>query len=287
MSVTPDVSIIIVSFNSLGYLKECLASISRQEGVTFETIVIDNGSRDSTVEFLSAQSCKSIISPKNLGFGAAVNRGAEIASGEYLLVLNPDTVLPKDCLSQLCAYADHLGDFGLLSPSFVHPDGRIQPSARNYPSRIRFLISRGSPLFKLGISGDKDAGYLIPEGNDPIRVPAVSATALFIKRGLFRGIGGFDSRYFMYLEDLDLCRRLREMKLTIWLLPSIKVIHNWGQSSKTRPYFALFHHHLSVLKYFRKYHASQWLHNSLLAIALGCGILISSALVMFRGRRQN
>lgn len=276
-----------MSFNSLGYLKKCLASISRQEGVAFETMVIDNGSSDSTVEFLNAQSCKSIISPKNLGFGAAVNRAAETATGKYLLILNPDTVLPKECLSQLCAYADHLGDFGLLSPVFVHPDGRTQPSARNYPSRNRFLISRGSPLFKLGISGEEDAGYLIPKGNDPILVPAVSATALFIKRSLFQEIGGFDSRYFMYLEDLDLCRRLRELKMTIWLLPSIKVIHNWGQSSNTRPYFALFHHHLSVLKYFRKHYPSQWLYNSLLAIALGCGIFVSSALIMFGGRRQN
>jgi GT2 family glycosyltransferase len=276
-----------VSFNSFEYLKECLASISRQEGVTFETIVIDNGSRDSTVEFLNTQNCDSIISPQNLGFGAAVNRAAETATGKYLLILNPDTVLPKDCLSQFCDCADHLGEFGLLSPAFVHPDGRIQPSARNYPSRIRFLISRGSPLFKLGISGEKDAGYLIPEGNDPILVPAVSATALFMKRSLFQGIGGFDSRYFMYLEDLDLCRRVEELKLTIWLLPSIKVIHNWGQSSKTRPYFALFHHHLSVLEYFRKYYPSQWFYNSLLAIALGCGMFISSALIMFGGRRQN
>lgn len=269
-----------MSFDCLESLKECLASIDKQSGVRFEIIVLDNASKDGTRDFLKTYQTKSILSDKNIGFGAGVNRAAEIATGKYLFIANPDIVLPENALRYLCEKAEKLGEFGLISPLLVHPDGSMQLSARNYPGRLDFLFGRGSPLFKLGLSAEKSAGYLIPTGEDPVQVPAISATAIFIVKELFVRLGGFDKRFFMYLEDLDLCRRLRDRGLSIWLLPSLRVVHSWRKSSQTRPYFALYCHHLSVYRYFRKYFPAQWFNNSLLGVALVIGFIVSSLLKM-------
>jgi GT2 family glycosyltransferase len=281
-----EISIIIVTFNSLDPLKACLKSIGGQEGVAFETIVVDNKSSDGTGEFLGTQNVRRILPEKNEGFGAGVNLGQALAAGRYLFILNPDTILPPFTLKALHSFAVRADNFGLISPLIVWPNGSIQPSARKLPTRFDFLFGRGSPLFKLGITGENRAGYIRTEDEYPAAVPAVSATALFIETALFRSLDGFDRRFFMYLEDIDLCRRISEKNLTIWLLPAVRVIHGWRQSSKMRPYFSAFHHHRSVFQYFAKYYPTQFIQNLLLAAALVVGFILSSALI-FTGLRRD
>jgi GT2 family glycosyltransferase len=107
-------------------------------------------------------------------------------------------------------------------------------------------------------------------------VPAVSATAVLVNRDLFQDVGGFDERFFLYLEDLDLCLRIRERGLKIILLPSVPVIHRWRQSSRKRRYFALYQHHRSVWAYFAKHRPAERLRNLALLFALTAGFMISS-----------
>ncbi|OGC89967.1 MAG: hypothetical protein A2W25_12400 [candidate division Zixibacteria bacterium RBG_16_53_22] len=278
-----DISIIIVSYKCLGPLKECLDSIAAQDGISRQVIVVDNGSRDGTAEFLESLPIKKVILGKNIGFGAGVNLGQGMANGTHLLILNPDTILPPGTLKSLHDYACRTENVGLISPLMVSPDGTPQFSARSLPTRLDFLFGRGSPLFKLGLTREKQAGYIQCLSGAPISVPAVSATAAMIKTELFRSLGGFDQRFFMYLEDIDLCKRIGAERLGIWLLPDIKVIHGWRQSTRARPYFTSFHHHLSVLKYFMKHNANQPVRNLLLAAALSCGFLASSLLIFFGG----
>jgi GT2 family glycosyltransferase len=162
----------------------------------------------------------------------------------------------------------------------------VQLSARRFPRRRDFLLGRGSPFFKLGLTGERRAGYVTVDGDEAVNVPAVSATALLIKTALFRRIGGCDERFFLYLEDLDLCRSVRDMGLNIALLPSVKVTHSWRESSRKRPYFSSFHHHLSVFKYFRKHYPHQWLRNLVLLSALVAGFAVSLIIIAFRGGKQ-
>ncbi len=278
-----DISIIIVSFSCLGPLKDCLDSIKTQGGVSFETIIVDNDSRDDTPHFLKDRKDICAVFPgRNIGFGAGANLAAKQARGRYLFILNPDTILPPDCLSMLLEFADSHPDFGLLSPLLLNPDGTYQISARKFPRRRDLFLGRGSPLFKLGLSREKDAGYYTSIGEMPQQIPAVSATAIFMKTELFRDLGGFDERFFMYLEDLDLCKRISERSLPIWISPSVKITHAWRRSSSTRPYFALFYHHLSVYKYFKKHYSKQWHYNLGLGLALVMGFVLSAGLTALR-----
>jgi len=257
-----------------------------QEDVDFEIIVVDNDSRDGTAEFLGElKNIKSVVLDRNRGFGAAVNIGAGEAEFKYLLILNPDTVVPSGTLKKLRQVAESQPDCGLIAPALEYPDGRVQLSARAFPGRRDFMLSRGSPLFKLGITGEKEAGYILPVDDMPLEVPAVAATAIMLRTTLFMDIGGFDERFFMYLEDIDLCRRIREKRAPVILLPEVKIRHSWRKSSSRRPYFASFHHHLSVFKYFNKYEKSRVLMNFGLAAALIFGFIYNVLVITF-GKKE-
>ncbi len=291
MAVMPpecDISIIIVSYNCLESLRKCLDSIAELTGASVETIVVDNDSRDGTNDYLrNDDRTTAIVSEKNLGFGAAVNLGAKQAHGRYLFILNPDTILPQDCLARFLDFVKLHPDFGLISPALLHPNGELQISAREFPSRRDLIFGRGSPLFRLGLVKEADAGYLSVTGEEPVEVPAVSATAVLINANLFDDVGGFDERFFMYMEDLDLCRRLSEKSLKIWILPTVKIQHAWRESSRVRPFFAAFQHHLSIYKYFKKYYSWQWLYNIGLAMALVAGFIASAGLIALRSGDNN
>ena len=276
MSFRYDISVIIVSYNCLDALKDCLNSIAAQDGVTFDIISVDNASSDGSGDYLKNQHFKKILSSRNLGFGAAVNLAVGQAEGLYLLMLNPDTSLPLGALQSLFEFAECHPNAGIVSAMLISLDGGIQLSARKLPRRRDFFLGRGSPLFRFGITNEKEAGYIIPPDEQPLQVPSVSATALLIKHEIFTNIGGFDPRFFMYLEDVDLCRRISGNGFEIWMLPSVKIKHSWRKSSKSRPYFASFQHHLSVYKYFSKYNPGQVFHNLLLLIFLVFGYFANS-----------
>lgn len=286
MSFRYQISNIIVSYNCLESLKTCISSLEDQKGVESEIVVIDNDSGDGTVDFLKERKFKTILSKKNVGYGAAANRAAKMAEGKYLFILNPDTELPSASLEAVYDYSERNPDVGLVSPVLRYPDNRLQLSARRFPKRMDFLLGRGSPLFLFGLTDEKRAGYIAPDDDQPMDVPAVSGTALFVKSELFKKIGGYDERFFLYLEDLDLCRRVRDLGFKVALLPSVTVYHSWRKSSHRRPYFSSFHHHLSVIKYFRKYYPNQWLYNLFLVSALAAGFVISIVMIAIRGRNR-
>jgi GT2 family glycosyltransferase len=282
MDYRDGISCVIVAYKSLDCLKLCIESLRRQKGTDLEIIVVDNASGDGTVEYLRNSDIKCVPLEKNRGFGAGVNIGAGESVYKYLLILNPDTVVPDDSLRKLLRFAESEANFGLLAPSLEYPDGKIQISARDFPRRRDFLISRGSPLFRLGITGEKEAGYIVPEDDGPMEIPAVSATALMIRADLFSQTGGFDERFFMYLEDIDLCRRIKEKGLSIILIPEIKIRHSWKKSSSKRPFFASWHHHLSVFKYFCKYEKRKVFLNLSLAVTLVFGFILNVLIIMIK-----
>jgi glycosyltransferase involved in cell wall biosynthesis len=181
VAIDCNISIIIVSFNCLGPLKDCLNSIKAQGNVNFETIIVDNDSQDGTPDFLKDQKdVRAVFPGKNIGFGAAVNLAAKQARGQYLFILNPDTLLPSNCLASLLEFANSHPDSGLIAPILSHTDGSYQISARKFPRRCDLIFGRGSPLFKLGLVREKDAGYYSSIGEGPLQVPAVSLCILRI-----------------------------------------------------------------------------------------------------------
>lgn len=276
------ISCIVVSYNCIEPLKNCLVSLKNQKDIRKEIIVVDNHSSDGTPGFLRGSGVTALLQSSNLGFGKAVNLGASRAAGKYLFIVNPDTESPPSTLNMLYRFAESSTDAGLVAPVLQHPDGKTQLSARTLPRRIDFIKGRGSMLFKWGITGEKHAGYIVPDRHTPIEIPSVSATAVLIRRDLYLSLGGFDPRFFLYLEDVDLCRRIREAGFKIMLMPQVIVRHQWRRSSGKRPYFSNYHHHLSVWKYFRKHYPDQWFYNISLMLALAGGLILSTISIAAR-----
>jgi N-acetylglucosaminyl-diphospho-decaprenol L-rhamnosyltransferase len=281
-----DISIIIVSYRCLESLRECLKSCWGQQDVSFEIIVLDNGLDRSTRDFLKGENLKAIFPERNVGFGRGVNIAFKQAIGDYIFSLNPDAVLFPNSLSDLKKFSESASKAGLISALLANNDGTTQISARKFPRRRDFFVGRGSPFFKLGVTNEKKAGYILISGDEPVRVEAVSATALFLKSDLFRMLGGFDERFFMYLEDIDLCKRAAQLGFETYILPGIKVIHGWRKSSGRSPYKAAFYHHLSVYKYFAKHYPREIIKNAILALALLAGFVVTLIMISLKGRHQ-
>lgn len=266
------ISVLIVTYNNAGTINACLDSLAAQSFDSLEILIRDNASADNTLALLENRGDVNLYACKeNIGFGAAMNYLASKANGKYLFLLNPDSVCPNDLLEQLYTFAQiHPG---AISPALEYPDGSAQPSARVLPTYSNIIFSRRSPLYWLGLAKTSSAGYLSPESDT--KVPAVSATALFIEKGIFTGLDGFDQRFFMYGEDLDLCKRLGDAHHDIWYLPELKVKHVLGESSKRVSLRTSYYHHCSILKYFTKHYPGCFAANFVLGLLLAGGLCFS------------
>lgn len=219
-----DLSIVTVTYNSEKYIKKLLDSLDKFIPERSEVIVVDNNSSDNTLNILkSRKNIHLIENDSNDGFAKGSNKGAEEARGEYLLFLNPDTDIIDDSINSLLDFIKNTSDAGVVAPTLIEPSGKIQPSVRNLPSIIRALEQ-----YYLGVKNSYDA--YVPEGNTPIEVESVFGAAIMMKQEVFEKIGGFDERYFMYFEDLELCKKIRELGFKIYYLPKTKFIHVVGGS---------------------------------------------------------
>ncbi len=217
-----------------------------------EIIVYDNNSTDSTVKSIRAKfpSTKIIESEKNHGFGKAVNIAAKESSGELLLLVNPDVIIDQESIRILAEELQKRPQAAAATARLRNPDDSFQPNCRNFPTIQNIFFSRGSILS--GVF--KSAGnYTIEDSGQTIEVPAASATCLMIRKAVFDSIGGFDERFFMFMEDTDLSLRLHQKGYKIYFEPSAGAIHLWGKGSSISGTRRLYYHHLATWKYFLKH----------------------------------
>jgi GT2 family glycosyltransferase len=277
------ISVLIVTFNNAHTIIDCIDSLERQSFKDFEVLIKDNNSTDSTLDLIKQYNDIVVCSSrKNEGFASAVNYLSSKANGEYLFMLNPDCICPPETLEIL--YEFEKNHHGVISPLLVYPDGRLQPSARTFPNYKNILFSRRSPLYRLGLAGTKKAGYIQPD--TPAKVQAVSATALFMTKKVFNSVGGFDERFFLYLEDIDLCLRLGAQDVAIWYLPTLKIQHSLGASSSESRVRSIYYHHLSMLIYFKKHFPRNHVRNFILMVLLTAGFLLSSVLEVLKIKKR-
>ncbi|RYD33659.1 MAG: glycosyltransferase family 2 protein, partial [Verrucomicrobiaceae bacterium] len=225
-------SILIVNWNSKDYVRECLKSIRdtwNRGGL--QIVVVDGGSFDGCDQMLAAEfpEVDFVQSPHNVGFGRSNNLGLGSVTGDRVLLLNPDTVLKPGALEELTGAFDKLPAAGLVGARLLNTDGSLQMSCvMPFPSpwgaatdcdqlRRRWWRTKGPVA-----------------GSAPVEVEAVSGACMLMETGLLRKLGGFDPRYFMYSEDLDLCRRVSDEGLKVYHVPCAEIIHHGGGSSKTR-----------------------------------------------------
>lgn len=235
MSLVPDVSVVLVSFNTRDLLRECLHTVYAQTGVTTEVIVVDNASHDGSAAMVCEDFPEAhlIASELNLGFAAANNRAMERASGRYTVLLNTDAFLRPGDLARAVRKMDANPKAGLAGARLVGRDGCWQPSARQFPSLTNDLLALTGLSAKMGKSrffGKADRTWADPEVSATVDwVPGAFA---IIRREVLESVGLFDERFFLYYEEVDLCRRIADAGWQVWYWPELVVVHLGGESSR-------------------------------------------------------
>jgi GT2 family glycosyltransferase len=233
----PDLSVVIVNWNTRELIRNCLASLARHLlGVDHEVIVVDNASHDGSPEMIAADfpDVRLIRNAENVGFGAANNQAMRLARGKWFLLLNSDTELVDDSVARLFARVRTAPGLGVAHCRLRFPDGRLQHSAYRFPS-VRLALFEGTGIYKLL---PRRAGAILLGGywdyEDERDVDWVAGAFMLLPREVFAQTGGFDERLFMYGEDLEWCYRIRDLGWRIRYYPDAALVHVDHASSEIR-----------------------------------------------------
>ncbi len=237
MASRPDVSVVVVSFNTRDLLRDCLKTLSAEAGgVSYETIVVDNASRDGSADMIAAEFPGAVLvrSDANLGFAAANNRGFEKAAGRHVVLLNSDAFLKPGALPLSVEKMDRDPSIGIGGARLVGRDGEWQPSARLFPSPLNEALtisglSASRPKSRL--FGRFDRTWASPD--DEADVDWVPGAYSIVRKEVLDKVGFFDERFFLYYEEVDLCRRTKAAGWKVRYWPDVVVVHLGGESSKT------------------------------------------------------
>jgi GT2 family glycosyltransferase len=250
-------SIVIVCWNDLKVIRDCLRSIFDTVIKTdFEVIVSDNASTDGSVEFIRREypQVKLVENGANLGFSKGNNTGIRAASGDYILILNPDTIVHKGALDLWMQLADQHPDAGAFGCRVLNPDGSWQLSARPFATVWRYWLT-ALGLGPLANVSDVFTSAVYPHWNgDTTReVDWVSGCCALFRGPLLKKLGGFDEQFFYHFEEADLCHRVWLSGSKIVYIPQVTITHLGGQSVKRAPLRFQLESYRSRYRYFYKY----------------------------------
>jgi GT2 family glycosyltransferase len=229
-----DLSIAIVSYNTKEVLLDCIRSVhAHTTAITFEVIVIDNDSRDGTVAALKEvyPDMRVIANPDNRGFAKAVNQALAVSRGRHVLLLNSDTIVKDQALATMGAYLDDHPDVGAVSCKQWTGDGHLNQTCFPFPSIRDHLFY--SALFQR-IAPTMQAAAAATHAVDCTQsqdVDWANGACLMVRRSLLQQLGGLDEEFFMYFEDVDLCRRLRQQGYRVRHVAEAEIVHFIGRSS--------------------------------------------------------
>lgn len=230
----PELSIVIVNFNTKDLTLGCLRSIEKEaKGLLFEVILVDNGSGDGSVEAFEKIKKEKfwedkftlILNSTNLGYAKANNQGIKKAKGRYILLLNSDTLVGSGALQNLLKFADNTQDAGVIGSKLLNIDGSVQKSCYNFPT-----IKNAIKEYWFGQKGlfEKFA----PSGKSAATVDSVVGAAFLITPAALKKVGMLDERYFAYFEDIDYCRQTWKNGLKVYYLPDSVITHYHGATFK-------------------------------------------------------
>jgi hypothetical protein len=256
-----DVSIIIVSWNTRAVLKNCLDSIyQKTRGVSFEVIVIDNASVDRSAEMVKREFPGAILieNCQNRGFAAANNQGMAVATGRYILLLNSDTLVMDQTITETVFFADYNPEAAVVGCRVLNKDGTLQPSCFMFPSIGNMLLS-SSYLYKLFHRSHffGREGMTWWDRDDMREVDVVTGCFMLARSEAIRQVGVMDERFFMYGEETDWCYRFKKAGWKILFTPAVEIVHLGGQSSRYVSDKMIVQLRLSILQFIEKHHG--WL----------------------------
>jgi len=264
-------SIVIVNWNTGKLLSDCLESIYANlpfSADQVETIIVDNASVDGSAQ--AAEACcpqvQVIYNTVNPGFGAANNQGLQQAKGRYALILNPDTLILPGALKAMLEFLEANPQVGAVGPRLHNPDRSLQYSCSPEPT-VKTEFQR---LFHLG--GMRADGYEHMETWDcetPHKVDVLLGACIMARMDALQALKGFEEAYFMYSEEVDLCRRLRTAGWNLYWVPQAEIVHYGGQSTRLAPTEMFLQLYRSKILYFRRYSGriTVWAYKIVLAFA--------------------
>lgn len=286
MADKPDLSVVIVNWNTSAELEACLRSIGEEDSVRLEIIVIDNASPDDSVEMVRREfpGVRLIENNANLGFAKAANQGISTSQGRYVLLLNPDSEVKPGALPAIVRFGDENPKVGIFGPKLLNPNGTLQYSCRGFPT-VAAGFFRNTILTKYFPRNSYIYDYLMLgwDHSEPRDVDWVSGAALVARRELLEDVGMLDERFYMYCEDVDLAFRAHEKSWRVTYFPPAVVVHACGRSSNYRPNRMIIEHHKSIFRFFRKHHGgrvSTWL-------LVPTGLVIRASFYIYRNYRDH
>jgi GT2 family glycosyltransferase len=234
-------SVIIVNFNTKKLLRDCLESLissfkeirKKDKDFYLEIIIVDNGSKDGSVEMIGKEFLPKAIHASypeiflieniyNWGFAGAVNKGIKKSKGEFIFLLNSDTIVNPEALKKALDFFKNKKQ-AIAGLKLINLDGSIQPSVYHFPTILRAIKE-----FWFNIKNSYQKYY--PKTKEPIKVDAVTGAAMIFPKSIVKKIGMLDEKYFFYFEDLDFCRKAFKNNIPVFYLPQAEIIHHHGAS---------------------------------------------------------
>jgi GT2 family glycosyltransferase len=266
-----DVSIVVVNYNTLGLLRDCLNSVMQAEGRACQIMVVDNASADGSADMVENEFPEVFLvrNSQNVGFAKANNQGITFAKGKYILLLNSDTIVRSGAIRIMSEFLDSDSTVGGVACKLLNEDGTIQASVGNRPGPM-LLLFRLLGVSRL-ISDDRTRqwlarsfgfllgttirSYLTPYAVDhsPVEVESISAACLMLRKEVVEQVGVLDERFFMYLEDMDYCIRVRQAGWKLYYLPHCEIVHLAGASSGGRMRNYSVHSYRALFYFYRKH----------------------------------
>lgn len=260
----PRIGVVIVSWNVKDLLRRCLTTVA-QSSVPLHVVLVDNASADGSAAMVRAEfpQVTLIANADNRGFTAANNQGFRALGlgldqdPDYTLILNPDTEVLGDALAVLADYLDRHPHVGAVGPLLLNPDGSVQPSRRRFPSLATGLVE-STPVAWHWPDNAVIRRYHMADVPADAAGPVdwVTGAAILLRSAALAAAGGFDEGFFMYSEELDLCRRLAGAGWAVHFLPAARIMHHEGQSSAQVAAARHLNFQRSRVRYFRKHHGA-------------------------------
>jgi len=251
------VSFIIVDYNTFVPLQKLIDTIrEKTKDVGYEIIVVDNSGDTKTPFFQKNYPDINYISnSKNLGFSKAANIGIRHSTGRYVLLLNPDTRLKNNVAMLLCRFLDQHPDVGIVGSKILNDDESIQFSCRSFPSYKAAFFNRYSLLTRIVPGNRYSTAYINPlnSHNKTAEVDWLSGSCMMLRKQALEVVGLFDENFFMYCEDVDICRRMKLLGWKVVYYPEAILYHSIGRSSSQNKIKTVIERHKSMWTYHKKY----------------------------------
>ena len=285
--------IVIVNYKSTDYLFKCLKSVYDSiRDIPARVFVYDNDSKNGvdrvTIAFPNVNLTKN---DSNIGFSRGVNKCIKQGTAPYVLLLNPDTIIKDGFFESILQYIENNPDTGIVGPKVLNTDGSLQGSARAFPKPWMAVFGRNSLLTKWFPNNRISRKSILSTGSDgitPMFADWVSGACMLTRRNAIDEVGLFDEQFFMYWDDVDLCKRMWDNGWKVAYFPKASIVHHVGGSSKKQPLRSIIEFHKSCYKIIRKYKITPfYITNSFIIICLSlraCIMILVNRMGLLSGK---